>query len=331
MLTSRNGEPSNGRDKKKRKKVIAITASIMCAFIAVIIVLIMVIIPKKKMNKAMTLLDAGNYDPAYALLDETGNHETVASSKYERAEKLIDSGDYESAYMLLNGLAYKDSDQKLQSIIPQYRQILMEKANAGNAIFFGSCEQDNNTSNGKEGIEWIVLAKEKGKALVISKYALECLKYDDSFSDATWETCSLRSWLNETFLNNTFTAAEQELLVMANVTADENPLSSENAENATNDKVFILNITEAKDYFGNDESRICAPTAYAKAHGAYTTNRSKTARDEAACWWWLRTPGKNQKGITYVTNYGDIDALGSAANYTNYTVRPVLWIDLDFN
>ncbi len=43
----------------------------------------------------------------------------------------------------------------------------------GDVIYFGSYEQDNNLSNGKEEIEWIVLAKENRKALLISKYALD--------------------------------------------------------------------------------------------------------------------------------------------------------------
>ena len=34
----------------------------------------------------------------------------------------------------------------------------------GDTIFFGEYEQDNNLSNGKEEIEWIVLAKENNKA-----------------------------------------------------------------------------------------------------------------------------------------------------------------------
>lgn len=331
MLTSRNRKPPlNDQNIKKSKKMIV--TSIICAFILVIfiIILITVIIPKNKNNKAMILLDEGNYDSAYALLEEVGNYETVASNKYDRAIKLIDSGEYEAAYFLLNGLEYKDSDQKLQGIIPQYKEILLGKANVGDTIYFGSYEQDNNTSNGKEGIEWLVLDKENEKILVISNYALECLKFNELLSDAAWETCTLRSWLNETFLNSAFKTAEQDMLVTANIATDDNPMSSTNQKSIMNDTIFILSITEATNYFDTDESRVCAPTAFAKSKGAYTTLRSKTKNDEASCCWWLRTPGKNQKGTTYVANNGNIQALGSAANYENYTVRPALWINLDY-
>ncbi|MBP3696995.1 MAG: hypothetical protein J6J45_05560, partial [Clostridia bacterium] len=66
----------------------------------------------------------------------------------------------------------------------------------GDYITFGSYEQDNDLSNGKEPIEWLVLDKQDGKVLVISKYALDAKPYNDEYVDVTWETCTLRSWLN---------------------------------------------------------------------------------------------------------------------------------------
>lgn len=74
---------------------------------------------------------------------------------------------------------------------------------------FGKYEQDNNTSNGKEKIEWLVLEVKDGKALVISKYALDCKPYNTSSTNVTWETCSLRNWLNNDFINSAFSATEK--------------------------------------------------------------------------------------------------------------------------
>ncbi len=105
---------------KKRKKIVAITTPIICTCIAFIIVLNTVIIPKQKFNKAMNMLDSGDYDSAYALLEEIGNTDAISSNKYDRAIALIDSGDYEPAYVLLNGLNYKDSETKLAEIKPNY-------------------------------------------------------------------------------------------------------------------------------------------------------------------------------------------------------------------
>ncbi len=311
---------------KKRKKIIAITTPIVCACIAFLIVLTTVIIPKQKLNKAMSMLDSGNYDSAYALLKEIGNSKAIASSKYDRAISLIDSGDYEPAYMLLNGLSYKDSEDKINSIMPQYNQILLSKATVGDTVLFGAYEQDNDTSNGKEYIEWQVLAKEDNKILVISKYALDCQKYNTSHIGVTWESSSLRKWLNGTFFNAAFIAEEQAQIQNTTVSADKNPNSKYNPGNSTNDKVFLLSITEAEKYFPTDESRKCAPTAFAKAQGAYISD--KTASGEATCWW-LRSPGYKRYYAAVVNHVGSVYCTGSDVNCDSDCVRPALWINLD--
>ena len=71
----------------------------------------------------------------------------------------------------------------------------------GDYVNFGTYEQDNNTSNGKEEVEWLVLEVKDGKALIISKYALDCKPYNTGLTGATWETCTLRKWLNNNFIN----------------------------------------------------------------------------------------------------------------------------------
>ncbi len=99
---------------KKRKKIAAIVIPIIVACIAFVIVLTTVIIPKQKLNKAMGLLDSGDYETAYALLEEIGNSDAIASSKYERAVALIESGNYDTALLLLDGLNYKDSAAQIE-------------------------------------------------------------------------------------------------------------------------------------------------------------------------------------------------------------------------
>ncbi len=346
---------------KKRKKAFAIGTSIVAACIAFLIVLTTVIIPKQKLNKAMGLLDSGDYDSAYALfeelgnsdaiasskydraialidsgdydsayalLEEIGNSDAIASSKYDRAIKFIDSGDYEPAYMLLNGLSYKDSEDKLNSIMPQYKQILFSKATVGDTITFGAYEQDNNTSNGKEDIEWKVLAKEDNKILVISKYALDCQPYNTSYTDVTWENCTLRKWLNDSFLNTAFDSKYQELIPSVSVSADKNPECSTNPGNATTDKVFLLSITEVEKYFSSDSARKCKPTKYAVAHGANVDS------DNGNCRWWLRSPGARQFFAALVFDNGPVFWIGDRVDSAHVDgeincVRPAMWINLE--
>lgn len=305
--------------KKKMIKIAKIGTPILCACIAFVIVLTTVIIPKQKLHKAMSLIDSGDYEAAYALLEEIGNSDAIASNKYDRATKLIDSGDYEAAYLLLDGLAYKDSSEKLQSIKLYY----LSKASVGDNIFFGSYEQDGDTSNGKEDIEWLVLAKENKKILVISKYALDCQPYNSSYTHTTWEECSLRAWMNDDFLNNAFSAYEQSKIVTTNVSADKNPKYSTDPGNATTDKIFLLSVKEAEKYFSSDSARQCKPTEYAIANGTYVNDNN------GDCWWWLRSPGHNQYYAAFVYNVGSVGCHGDDVDGDLVCVRPALWIDLD--
>lgn len=64
---------------------------------------------------------------------------------------------------------YKDSVDKAGAIYDKYKVEKLKVAKAGDYVFFGAYEQDNNTSNGKEDVEWLVLEVKDGKALVISK------------------------------------------------------------------------------------------------------------------------------------------------------------------
>ena len=312
--------------KKKAKKVFAIGTPIVCACIAFVLVLITVIIPKQKYNQAMELISSGDYDSAYALLEEIGDKETIASNKYGRAIKYIDSGDYKAAYMLLDGLSYRDSAEKLKSA----KQAQIKNAKVGDIVYFGTYEQDNDTSNGKENIEWRVLAKENSRVLVISDKALDRQPYNSSYTEeVTWENCSLRKWLNGTFLNKAFSTEEQAQIQNTTVSADNNPQYSTNPGNATTDKVFLLSINEVEKYFNSDEARKCAPTAYAKAQGASTSDTCKTPSGAATCWWWLRSPGDDQSSAAYVYFGGNVFELGNYVFSGLNAVRPAMWITID--
>lgn len=205
----------------------------------------------------------------------------------------------------------------------------VKNASVGDTITFGAYEQDNNTSNGKEAIEWTVLDKDGMSLLLISKQALDCQQYNTSYTDVTWESCSLRKWMNGTFLNKAFNAEEQAQIQNTTVSADKNPEYNTNPGNATTDKVFLLSINEVEKYFNSDEARKCAPTAYAKAQGAYTSDIYKTASGAATCWWWLRSPGYNQNVAAFVNNDGSVNYYGNNVNYAHDAVRPALWINLD--
>ena len=311
------------KTKKKIKKIIAIAAPIVCVLIVFLILLKTVIIPKQKYNQAMELISSGDYDSAYAQLKEIGDKKTINSSKYDRAIKYIDSGDYKVAYMLLDGLSYKDSAEKFQSV----KQALIKNAKVGDIVYFGTYEQDNDTSNGKENIEWLVLAKKDNKILVISDKALDCQPYNTSDDYVTWEKCTLREWLNNDFINAAFSDDEKAMIPTVTVSADSNLKYNTNPGNTTKDKVFLLSIVEAEKYFTSDEARMCIPTEYVISN--VSTSDEYTKDGKATCWWRLRSPGAIQYYAAEVDFDGDVDEFGIDVDYDIGGVRPALWITID--
>lgn len=276
---------------KRNKKIAIITTPIVCAIIAFLIVLNTVIIPNGKYNDAIALMNAGRLDEAYNIFLELG--------------------------------AYKDAVDKTCDIRLMKTKEQLKNIKVGSYINFGAYEQDNNTSNGKEDIEWLVLEVKDGKALVISKYALDCQPYNTSYTDVTWETCTLRKWLNNDFINAAFSANEKAMIPTVTVSADDNPYYSTNPGNATQDQVFLLSITEVNKYFSSNSARQGEPTNCAVASGAYVNSSNGN------CWWWLRSPGYDRNRVAGVSYDGFVYESGNYVHSDISAVRPALWIDLN--
>ena len=199
----------------------------------------------------------------------------------------------------------------------------------GDYVTFGHYEQDNDKSNGQEQIEWLVLAKEGNKVLLISRYGLDAHYYHKNKPYPTWAKSDIRAWLNGTFLNAAFTAEEQAGIVTTTVSTPSYYGYSGGAD--TRDRVWLLSREEAEKYFSDDEARKTTPTAYAVAKGAYQysgTNSYYNLNGTGCCGWWLRSPGSYGNGASGVINdgslYDNIDVGGADG-----AVRPAFWLNLD--
>ena len=82
-------------------------------------------------------------------------------------------------------------------------------------------------------IQWQVLSVEAERILLISLECIDCQEFNSS-GGASWETCSLRKWLNTEFLSEAFSEEEQDLILSTTV--------KDNGKNtsATKDKVCLL-------------------------------------------------------------------------------------------
>lgn len=192
----------------------------------------------------------------------------------------------------------------------------------GDIISFGSYEQDDNIENGSEILKWEVIDKKDNGILIITTVAIDCQPYNATKTDVTWESCSLRKWLNGTFFSAAFSQKEQDRVLDTCVTADNNPQYGTNPGADTYDKVFALSLCEVEQYFPSDSSRQCSPTAYTVSNGAYKNGNGY-------CWWWLRSPGITPHDAASVDSTGIIDYDDGRVDSPRGAVRPAMWISLE--
>ena len=232
-------------------------------------------------------------------------------------------------------------------------------------VYFGNYWQGDTNKDGKadksdtkQPIKWRVLSVDaSGNALLLSDKNIEIEKYNTSGDSVTWETCTLRSFLNsydsehndceedyeeDGFLTNAFNISERAAIKVTNVVNSDNPIYGTEGGNDTKDKVFILSIDEAMNseygFIANnirqayyvdeystdaDETRVAVNTEYVDDKTGYNGNDADTADI-----WWLRTPGASETQASRFHFMGAVTATGSKVYDNGVAVRPVLYLNL---
>ena len=318
---------------RRRNRIVTIGVSAFVAIFVFFSLLTKVIIPSVRYNSAMNLYNAGDYQEAYEAF-----HSMSYKDSEEMAEKSFHEMNYHAALDFYNAEKYKEAFWAFHDMEP-YRDSLekaeecmglMQKKSlsffvVGDIVQFGSYEQDNNLENGKEPIDWIVLEIKRGKALIVSQYALDAWKPESRegwYAYVSWSNSSLRRRLTDDFLPSAFSEEDQDKIA---------PVMIE----GKTDEIFLLSIAQAEQYFKTTTDQLlerrCAPTVYAKKQGVYEDSY-QTANGKGTCHWWLRTDVGNC-AFAYVRPYGTIYDNYSAKTEDNYTytrgVRPALWINLE--
>ena len=208
-------------------------------------------------------------------------------------------------------------------------------AKAGDLVKFGRYDQNGNVSDGREAIEWRVLAAEEDRVLAISEYGLDAKAFNDGEEATSWEKCSLRAWLNKDFYQEAFTEDEQEMILLTDVVNDD-PYDKSASTVVTEDRLFLLSIEESLEYFGGvggtyydekNKNRICHPTQTAEINGAVPF----WGNSKGTCAWWLRSQDNDGDFLLPGVMFGLIDDHGTYCFYacmnTDAAVRPALWIE----
>lgn len=224
-------------------------------------------------------------------------------------------------------------------------------------IFFGNYYSKAYGTNEKEPIEWLILEKNKDSVLLISKYILDHMPYDnrpydeylDNF-DCNWEDSLVRRWLNTKFYAEAFDDIEKELILD---TYTDNGFGSD----ISYDKLSILSDS---DFRGmgilkkpiTGQRIVTKGTEYAKTvpfdslkyddnenYHKELSNISFLEQSEEAkifkggmsCYW-LRT-NHQYNNIDYVWYTGELDAKYGAPNTFSYDptvgVRPIISLRFD--
>ncbi len=162
-------------------------------------------------------------------------------------------------------------------------------------------------------IKWVKLRQENGKALLFSAYGIDVQPYNEKYEKATWEYCTLRKWLNEDFYNDAFTEEEKKRIRLTTVSNPDNPRYGTKGGNDTEDRIFLLSISEAETLLPEEMQRRLLRPPLAGAKYGYL-------------WWWLRSPGNNSDRAAGVSSGSDVSGDG---NYVSRrcAVCPALWID----
>ena len=184
------------------------------------------------------------------------------------------------------------------------------KYQEGDVVLFGSYEQNNIRSDGAEPIEWIVLDVKSDRILLLSQYALDSERYHYRKESVSWDTCSVRDWLNTTFYEAAFTCSEQRSILSSGTSVYD-------------DYVFLLSDVEAETYRPRAKDRICKATVYGSCQNVYVNPTT------GGSWWLLRTTGDDgSKFAMSVNSDGTIDYNGGHVESDRGTVRPAIWVNI---
>lgn len=207
-------------------------------------------------------------------------------------------------------------------------------------ICFGKYWQNYTNGDGKadqndqkEPIKWRVLSVNGNDAFLLADKNLDAKPYNKERTSVTWATCTLRTWLNGTFLNTAFTSAEQAAIRNTIVVNEDNPYYGTEGGANTTDKVYLLSIAEAcntvygfnGEFRADSETREAKNTAYAKECGASTWMGTEYEGNDD---WWLRSPGRLSDDASYVYFIGCGVYDGYDVNYDHFAVRPALHLNL---
>ena len=279
---------SNRMEKRYvRKRIIGFGVTVLC----MVVIIIAVFLPQTKYFIGRLYQSTGVYGSAIRTYSDLGTYEDsetrLKDCRYRYGLELLSDGSYaEAVKQLSKADDYKDSDaRKVEALKLQ----------------IGSCKQGDTVSIGNE--KWRILELAGDQALLMKNDSIDPMAYHMERTTVTWESSSLRQWLNSSYLELTFSEAEQSNIVATTVMNSDNPVYGTDGGKDTQDKLFILSIEESEKY-----------------QALFPKFKSNT---------WLRSPGNSGESAAFLSMDGTPMTYGYDVSDDSMKIRPVLWFNLD--
>ena len=306
----------------RRKSIITVAIVVIIAIILLFpTVYTKYISPKLKYDKAMSLIESGEYEAAYEMLDEIGKSDVIVSSKYERAVRCIDEGEYDAAYVLLDRLDYLDSEALLLDAKWLKKYESLKDSQIGDVVTYGVYQDSFGTW--REDMDWIVLDRNEYRILLLSRYAIDCYPYNNTKGNISWDESSIRKWLNSSFINLAFKQEERNRICVTDIN---NVTEYSGRKKIDQCKIFVPAASDINDFGYLKANMICEATAYAVEQGVQKESSSKDGKIIRYCNWWLRDTNCESKALVVSFSGGiteeDVDT-------KHVGIRPAMWIKVE--
>ena len=164
----------------------------------------------------------------------------------------------------------------------------------GTKITFGNYQ-------GKD-LTWTILETNGHSMLLFADESIATQPFHLEREEITWNSCSLRKWLNSDFLNTAFSFQDRMRVMLSKLNNRFDPRWDRSNGPDTMDKVYVFSLPELLTYYPTEESRALG------------------------CWWWLRGYGYSNLTQKAVYEDGTIYEQGISPNSENVGVRPVMLV-----
>ena len=244
-------------------------------------------------------MDLQDYRTAEMEFDLANKYVDVAALLLEckkgEAASLVSEGDYSGALRLYQEIIYE----------PGVKAIIMDNAELSKRINAwrqgiepGDKVQFGHNAEGRI-LTWIVLDKKDDALMLITADLVLSAPFRGT-KRATWDSSSLRTYLNGTFYDESFSEEEKAAIIESIAWNDKNNNSDVTPGTSTKDNIYILSRTEANNYI------------------EILSNNMVDGE------WWLRTPGTYNNHLLCMV--GDASGFKSVNSIEEKGVRPVLWV-----